>query len=151
MWGPAIDNKIDGGSQSGIIGAAVVTGNTITIYNYSPPVPAPTAPIDGPEDIPRCPYPGLAYFGPNDSARFFGRDKTIAQLTSAVSRQSFTVLAGASGSGKSSVVLAGLAPHLAGMGDWLFSYFRVGTQVNHDPFIALARAGAAFRDQRRRN
>ena len=66
----------------------------------------------GSEAIEPCPYPGLAYFGPDDAALFFGRDVVIVRLEEAVSRQSFTALVGASGSGKSSVVLAGLAPRL---------------------------------------
>ena len=139
MPGAPVETKIAGGNQAGIIGANVVTGNTIVIVNGAPPSP-PLEPIDGPKDIPPCPYPGLLYFGPDDAARFFGRDKFIAQLTAAVGRQSFTALVGASGSGKSSVVLAGLAPHLAGMGGWRFSYFRIGNELDHDPLMALARA-----------
>ena len=56
------------------------------------------------------PYPGLAYFGPQHSALFFfGRDSTIAQLQIAVMRHAMRAFVGDSGSGKSSVVLAGLA------------------------------------------
>ena len=38
------------------------------------------------------------------------------------------------------MVLAGLAPRLAAGGDWAFSYFRVGTETDKDPFLATARA-----------
>jgi ABC-type transport system involved in cytochrome bd biosynthesis fused ATPase/permease subunit len=41
---------------------------------------------------------------------FFGRDAAITHLEQAVQRHSLTALVGASGCGKSSVVLAGLAP-----------------------------------------
>ena len=51
-----------------------------------------------------------------------------------------TALVGASGSGKSSVVLAGLAPHLHSGGGWRFSHFRIGTELEQNPFLALARA-----------
>jgi hypothetical protein len=90
--------------------------------------------------IPPCPYPGLAYFRPQDSALFFGRGAAITRLAAAVSRQTLTALVGASGSGKSSVVLAGLAPRLHGQGGWRFSHFRVGTEPDKNPFLALARA-----------
>lgn len=58
------------------------------------------------------PYKGLAYFREEDAAFFFGRDKAIDTLWKAVERQSFVALVGASGSGKSSVVRAGLIPRL---------------------------------------
>jgi energy-coupling factor transporter ATP-binding protein EcfA2 len=92
------------------------------------------------ETIPPCPYPGLAYFGPGDTDKFFGRDATIARLEKTVGRQSFTALVGPSGSGKSSVVLAGLAPLMHQTGDWRFSYFRVGTEIDYNPFVSMARA-----------
>jgi hypothetical protein len=72
--------------------------------------------------------------------RFFGRDKAIEALVGAVAKRSFTALVGASGSGKSSVVLAGLAPRLIAMGGWRSTYFRIGTEPDKNPFAALARA-----------
>jgi hypothetical protein len=134
---PAVGTAISGGTQSGIIGAATVTAAQIIINNYPTHVtePAAAAGVIGP-----CPYPGLAYFGPNEADRFFGRDEAIAKLVAAVGRQSLTALVGASGSGKSSVVLAGLAPRLHDGGGWLFSYFRIGDEPDRDPFLALARA-----------
>src|SRR5262249_57297725 len=92
------------------------------------------------EPITPCPYPGLAYFGPGDADLFFGRDAAIARLAEAVGRQSLTALVGASGSGKSSVVLAGLAPRLNAAGGWRFSHFRIGTELESNPFLALSRA-----------
>ena len=74
------------------------------------------------------------------SARFFGRDVAIDRLTAAVSRRSFTVLVGSSGSGKSSIVLAGLTSRLHGVGGWRFTHFRIGNELEHNPFLALSRA-----------
>jgi hypothetical protein len=88
--------------------------------------------------IPLCPYPGLAYFGPQDAARFFGREQGIRALAKAVAKRSFTALVGASGSGKSSVVLAGLAPRLETQGGWRSTYFWIGTEPDKNPFAALA-------------
>src|SRR5215470_3742755 len=121
-----IETTITGGHIQGIAGAGSVVIENFTIVNRG--APEPTAAEPDAEAIPPCPYPGLAHFGPNDADFFFGRDAAIARLSEAVGRQSFTALAGASGSGKSSVVLAGLAPHLHGLGGWRFSHFRIGTE-----------------------
>jgi tetratricopeptide (TPR) repeat protein len=59
-----------------------------------------------------CPYRGLLHFREEDAPFFFGREAAIGQLTNAVERQSFVAVVGASGSGKSSVVRAGLVPRL---------------------------------------
>jgi WD40 repeat protein/energy-coupling factor transporter ATP-binding protein EcfA2 len=58
------------------------------------------------------PYRGLKSYESVDSALFFGRTALIKQLCEAMSDRSFTVVLGASGSGKSSLVKAGLIPHL---------------------------------------
>jgi transcriptional regulator with XRE-family HTH domain len=72
------------------------------------------------EDAPAAglpPYKGLHYFDEADAEWFFGRealtDRLVARLTDrAASDQRFLVVVGASGSGKSSVVRAGLIPTL---------------------------------------
>jgi WD40 repeat protein len=138
MTDQKVATTITGGQIQGVAGAGSVVIENFTIINRS--AEEPTAPIAGAEPIPPCPYPGLAYFEPNDSNLFFGRDAAIARLTEAVGRQSLTALIGASGSGKSSVVLAGLAPHLNAAAEWRFSHFRIGNEWGHDPFLALARA-----------
>ena len=59
-----------------------------------------------------CPYRGLQFFREEDAAFFFGRDTFVMRLEKAVNRQSLIAVVGASGSGKSSVVRAGLVPRL---------------------------------------
>ncbi len=59
-----------------------------------------------------CPYRGLLYFREEDSPFFFGRADAITQLIQAVEQHNLVALVGASGSGKSSVVRAGLVPAL---------------------------------------
>jgi WD domain, G-beta repeat len=134
---------IHGGSQTGLIGVGTVTATSIIINNYAEPRP-PADQTATSKEIAPCPYPGLAYFGPDDAKLFFGRDEAIGKLATAVGRQSLTALVGASGSGKSSVVLAGLAPQLHRNGGWLFSYFRIGHELDRNPFLALARALVPF-------
>ncbi len=59
-----------------------------------------------------CPYRGLRYFREEDAPFFFGREAAITQLVSAVQQHNLVAVVGASGSGKSSVVRAGLVPEL---------------------------------------
>ncbi|WP_369029237.1 nSTAND1 domain-containing NTPase [Streptomyces adonidis] len=58
------------------------------------------------------PYRGLARFEPDDRALFFGRDRLVAELKELVCSHRFAVVFGASGSGKSSLLRAGLIPRL---------------------------------------
>ncbi|MFJ8537120.1 hypothetical protein [Streptomyces sp. NPDC093591] len=58
------------------------------------------------------PYRGLARFEPGDRHLFFGRDRMVEELRRLVCDHRFAVLFGASGSGKSSLLRAGLIPAL---------------------------------------
>src|SRR5689334_1160787 len=60
----------------------------------------------------RSPYLGLLTFQEQDADRFFGRDALIDDLVERTRRSTFLAVLGASGSGKSSVVRAGLMPLL---------------------------------------
>ncbi|ODV36849.1 High-affnity carbon uptake protein Hat/HatR [Microcystis aeruginosa NIES-98] len=120
--------------------AASGTGNaTITITNYYYREEARIAPADSADvadDKLPCPYRGLFHFGPGDAEYFFGRKSFIKTLFQATQTRNFIPLLGASGSGKSSVVFAGLVPKLQQEGHWQFTHFRPGS----DPFHALALA-----------
>jgi WD40 repeat protein/energy-coupling factor transporter ATP-binding protein EcfA2 len=60
----------------------------------------------------RCPFLGLAAFQLADQAFFFGREKLVQTLEKRVMEHPFLAILGPSGSGKSSLVLAGLLPVL---------------------------------------
>ncbi|GGO66922.1 nSTAND1 domain-containing NTPase [Nonomuraea cavernae] len=60
------------------------------------------------EDDAGSPYPGLARYETGDSERFFGRDRLVEELLALVRRRRFAALFGPSGSGKSSLLRAGL-------------------------------------------
>ncbi|WP_435281276.1 nSTAND1 domain-containing NTPase [Streptomyces koelreuteriae] len=59
-----------------------------------------------------APYRGLARYEPGDRALFFGRDRLVDELRHLVCEHRFAVVFGASGSGKSSLLRAGLIPSL---------------------------------------
>ncbi len=70
-----------------------------------------------------CPYKGLAAFEAEDAEYFFGREELVAELTARLAGTRFLAVVGPSGSGKSSVVRAGLLPAvwagaLPGSEDW---------------------------------
>ncbi len=71
----------------------------------------------------QCPFIGLAAFLEADADRFYGREEAVKALTEKVLREPVVLVTGPSGSGKSSLVLAGLLPGLKagppdGSGGW---------------------------------
>ncbi len=99
--------------------------------------------IDWPAD--RSPFPGLRAFGPEDAPIFFGRGGETDALVSRLSDPGcrFLAVVGASGSGKSSLVGAGLIPRLAdgaipGSADWPVLRLTPDGQSTSNPFDALA-------------
>ena len=93
-------------------------------------------PFDG-----RCPYLGLDAFSEDDADRFFGRETLVSELVARVKESRFVVIAGPSGSGKSSLVRAGLI-HALKQGAlpnsdrWLYATLTPG----RDPIESLALA-----------
>jgi KaiC/GvpD/RAD55 family RecA-like ATPase len=80
-----------------------------------------------------CPYQGLRAFQQQHTSYFFGREGFTEQLTQAVLEQPLTAVVGPSGSGKSSVVFAGLLPRLRQEGNWVIVSCRPG----REPFQEL--------------
>lgn len=91
------------------------------------------------------PYPGLRSFRPDEADVFFGRERQIADLMRRLDEVPLVAVAGASGCGKSSLVLAGLLKALQQRyadGDpvqWRSVVMRPG----NDPIMQLARPLAA--------
>jgi WD40 repeat protein len=74
------------------------------------------APASDGDDAPP-PYRGLARYEPDDAALFFGRDRLVDRLTELTGQHRFTAVFGPSGSGKSSLLRAGLIPRLRATAD----------------------------------
>src|SRR5439155_9952204 len=64
-----------------------------------------------PADVP-CPYKGLVAFELDDADVFFGREQLVEDLLRRLDDAAFLAVVGASGSGKSSLVRAGIVPEL---------------------------------------
>ncbi|BDA76403.1 WD-40 repeat-containing protein (plasmid) [Calothrix sp. PCC 7716] len=78
----------------------------------------------------------MSAFREEDKDLFFGREVFVKQLVDGVQKYPLFSVIGASGSGKSSVVLAGLIPQLRKEGSWLVGSFRPQSQ----PFYEMASA-----------
>lgn len=82
--------------------------------------------------IPSCPYRGLFAFREEDAKFFFGREKFTERLKEVVQTKPLVAVIGPSGSGKSSVVFAGLIPQLRSAQTWLINSFRPGDRPFHN-------------------
>lgn len=92
----------------------------LAAYNRYAPTPdqsasPPTAPPAGngrPTPDAPCPYRGLQVFDETHAGLFFGREADVARLLDSLRAHRFLAVIGPSGSGKSSLVRAGLIPAL---------------------------------------
>ena len=80
-----------------------------------------------------CPYRGLLPFREEDAQFFFGRERLIGVVVERLDQKIILQVSGPSGSGKSSLVAAGVLPELKSKG-WRVLSFRPGV----DPFNTLA-------------
>ncbi|KAA0993071.1 WD40 repeat domain-containing protein [Dyadobacter aurulentus] len=89
------------------------------------------------------PFPGLRSYEHEDHALFFGRDSHIRELKSKLLDGRFLALIGSSGSGKSSLIKAGLIPSLEKSDDrkvWKVIIFRPGGNPVRNFAVALKTA-----------
>ena len=100
--------------------------------------PRGARPTEAIESAAPCPYKGLGAYQPEDAHRFFGREALIDELVRRIWLQKVLVVGGPSGSGKSSLVRAGLIPALNagalhGSEKWLSTLLTPG----NDPLAEL--------------
>ncbi|MGF2040561.1 MAG: eIF2A-related protein [Nostoc sp. CmiVER01] len=92
----------------------------------------------------RCPFQGLKPFRLENREFFFGREQLIAQLQQKLAQDNFLPVLGASGSGKSSLVLAGLIPALQSQQPNLQMAYMTPTS---EPIATLQTSLSTFQDQ----
>jgi formylglycine-generating enzyme required for sulfatase activity/transcriptional regulator with XRE-family HTH domain len=102
------------------------------LYRHSPE-PAAASPAF---EAAVCPYRGLLAFREQDSPLYYGRDRAVRLIGRKLEQTALVGMVGASGSGKSSAVFAGVVPRLRRTGPWDVVAFRPGG----DPFAALGRS-----------
>jgi energy-coupling factor transporter ATP-binding protein EcfA2 len=96
-----------GGDVKGILGDVYGGDITFVIANNS------EAEIHSRRLRQGSPFLGLNKFEPGDKDKFFGREQWIIELSNNLEQNNLLLLLGASGSGKSSLVQAGLIPYLS--------------------------------------
>ncbi len=93
--------------------------------------------LDNIEDLPPAPgtppYKGLAHFSEKDKDIFFGREKLSRLIAGRLTSSHFLAVIGASGSGKSSLLQAGIIPQMRQL-NWQIHMIKPGVH----PLTALA-------------
>jgi len=109
--------------------SAITFAEALTHSTRHPPVaPESTREIANP-------YKGLQAFDESDVDNFFGRGDLTAKILDHLTANHFCAVVGPSGSGKSSIVKAGVVPHLRGQGSFI-----VTMTPGEDPFRELVAA-----------
>lgn len=104
------------------------------------------------EDTTIHPFPGLRPFEENEEHLFFGRERSVSQLMSRLRTSHLLAVIGSSGSGKSSLIKAGLLPSLYGGfmaqagSSWKVALFRPGDNPIGNLAESLARSGIFSQD-----
>ncbi|MDX2937342.1 AAA family ATPase [Streptomyces ipomoeae] len=119
--GPRVTNGYSGAAvwddvQGGVVGLAVAAGRG-DLAGTAFLVPS-VALVDEEVLRPTCPFRGLDVFEEEDTEFFHGREEDTERLAASIAERPLTVIVGPSGSGKSSLIRAGLLPRLRadGMG-----------------------------------
>ncbi|WP_261774617.1 NACHT and WD repeat domain-containing protein, partial [Nocardia neocaledoniensis] len=146
--------SVDARHSQGVVIGDHTTAN-VTIYNnyqgvLDRPAPGPMITSGGRVEFP---YRGLSWFDEHDAPLFFGREHAIAevmdQLEAALTEPRIVAVGGVSGSGKTSLVRAGVLPRiragtptgLPGAQEWPRSVvFSPGSSPVKDLALATARA-----------
>ena len=112
MSGNNNQNKLNFGNDANVARDVIGGDSNTFTYNHTEILQISQKEITSRKLIITSPYKGLKPFDASDKELFFGRDNFITTLVTELEQTNLTLLLGASGSGKSSVVRAGLIPWL---------------------------------------
>ena len=145
------DLGVEPSEQTRVLYERLAKGQSPVLAPARPaPTPGATADRDAPPAAGEPPYKGLECFEATDASRFVGREELVARLAQRLRERSFLAVIGASGSGKSSLVRAGLIPALGESVGPTSGYRVVMLTPTARPLeslaVALARPGGAPAD-----
>ncbi|MBD2743794.1 DUF4214 domain-containing protein [Coleofasciculus sp. FACHB-1120] len=109
--------------------------HSVVTFNHTEIIQSSIEDIKNREFIQTSPYKGLKNFDCEDKDLFFGRDQFLTGLVNELEQTNLILLLGASGSGKSSVVRAGLVPWLSQK--WGSRFVKIVFKPDRDPFDSL--------------
>ena len=130
----------------GDVGGDIRIGHTIgyTVEQVSVLLKQITTTLEPKKFDGRCPYKGLEVFEEEDAELFFGRERLVNELVGRVKESRTVFITGPSGSGKSSLVRAGLI-HALKQGAiksserWLYETMKPGREPLKDLALAFSR------------
>ncbi|MEM8861284.1 MAG: hypothetical protein AAGD96_23400, partial [Chloroflexota bacterium] len=99
------------------------------------------------ELVGESPYVGLKAFQEANAKNFYGRESFVAQLEESIQQQSFVPVLGPSGSGKSSLLFAGLLPKIKQRPDWAVVITRPRDESSPIKSLVGALLGFALQDK----
>lgn len=114
---------------------ALFKAQLLTYLRHLRDKPQSVEPLPSKAEFTGIPYRGLNALGEEDAPIFFGRDAETLEVLSRIENKRLVFVLGASGSGKSSLVAAGVLPKLRERG-WRI----VRCVPGEDPFYNLSRA-----------
>ncbi|MCT7964076.1 hypothetical protein NG791_25695 [Laspinema sp. D1] len=106
--------------------------HSVVTFNHTEIIRSSREDIKSRKFIEASPYKGLKRFDTEDKDLFFGRDEFLTGLVNELEQTNLILLLGASGSGKSSVVRAGLIPWLSKK--WGSHFVKLVLTPDRDPF-----------------
>ncbi|WP_414582338.1 NACHT and WD repeat domain-containing protein [Scytonema sp. PCC 10023] len=130
-----VENATLGGGMIAAIGddnVQIQGDSNVVTFNKTEILQIAVEEIKTRQFIETSPYKGLKKFEPEDKDLFFGRDQFLTGLVNELEQTNLILLLGASGSGKSSVVRAGLIPWL--LQKWRSRFVHLTLTPDSDPF-----------------
>ena len=142
------DNKVRVGNVSRVSGKVIIAGGDIyegyTVEQVSLLLKEITTNYRRKPFTGHCPYKGLEVFEEEDADLFFGRERLVEDLLSRVKESRTVFITGPSGSGKSSLVRAGLIHALKdgalkSSDHWLYETMKPGREPIKELSLAFSR------------